>query len=149
MANLIQRIPFLRMLSRFALFHDDDRFRGFWVSPAEQATEVTPEIRIDYLSVNEKGYTVRAEIPGVKKEDVRVQVDGKRVSISAELRRDRQEKSGDKIICAECFRGSSYRSFTLDDDVDEEKAEARYADGVLELSLPRKSGSAGRQLQVK
>lgn len=149
MANLTRRIPFFSMLSRFSLYHDDDRFRGFWMRAAPHATEAIPEIRIDHLSVNDDGYTIRAEISGAKKEDVRVQVDGKRVSISAEVRRDREERSGDKIMCAECFRGSSYRSFTLDDDVDEEKAEARYDNGVLELTLPRKSCAAGRQLQIK
>lgn len=149
MTNLMQRIPFVRVLSRCALFRDDDRSRGFWMRSPQGASGDMPAIRIDYLSANEHGYTVRAEIPGARKEDVRVRVDGNRVSITAEVKRDQEEKSGDKILCSQSFRGSSYRSFTLDTNVDEDKAEARYDNGVLELTLPARLGRAGRELRVK
>lgn len=148
MSNLIQHSPLFNRISHFDPFRDDDWFKGSWMRPFFREMEATPEIRID-LSENDKAYTVRAEIPGAKKEDVKVQVDGNRVSISAEVRRDSEEKKGDKIICSECYRGSSFRSFTLDSDVDENRAEARYDNGVLELTLPKKSGGAGKQLQVK
>ena len=148
MGNLIQRNPLFSRISRFDPFFDDDWLKGFGMRPFPRAMEEVPEIRID-LTEGDKSYTVRAEIPGAKKEDVKVQVEGNRVSISAEVRREKEEKKGDKVICSECYRGSSYRSFTLDSEVDEDKAEAKYDNGVLVLTLPKKNGKAARQLQVK
>jgi HSP20 family protein len=148
MANIMQRSPFSSRLSRFDPFRDDDWLKDFWVRPFPRMVDGAPEIRID-LSEDEKHYTVRAEIPGAKKEDIKVQVDGSRVTISAETRRDKEEKKGEKVIYRECYEGSSYRSFTLDSDVDETKAEARYENGILELTLPKKEGKTARHLQVK
>lgn len=150
MTNLIQRSPLFNRLSRFDPFLDDDFFKGFWMSPFPREMESAPQIKIN-LTENDKAYTVRAEIHGVKKEDIRVQVDGSRISISAENKRQKEEKKGDKVICRECYQGSSYRSFMLDGEVDEAKAEAeaKYDNGVLELTLPKKNGSSAKQLQVK
>jgi HSP20 family protein len=148
MANIIQRSPLFNRLSRFDPFHDDDFFKGFWMRPFPHEMDVAPQIKID-LTENDKSYSMRAEIPGVKKEDIKVQVDGNRVSISAESKQEKEEKKGDKVICRECYQGTSYRSFTLDSDVDEAKAEAKYDNGVLELTLPKKNGGSARQLQVK
>jgi HSP20 family protein len=148
MANIMQRTPFFSRLSRFDPFRDDDWVKDFWMRPFPRVVDGVPEIRID-LSEDDKNYTVRAEIPGAKKEDIKVQVDGNRVTISAETRRDKEEKNGEKVIYRECYEGSSYRSFTLDSNVDEAKAEARYENGILELTLPKKAGTAARHLQVK
>jgi HSP20 family protein len=148
MANIIQRHPFFGRLGRFDPFRNDDWLKDFWMSPFPREMEALSEIRID-LSENDKNYSVRAEIPGARKEDIKVQVDGNRVSISAETKQDKEEKKGDKVIASECYRGTSYRSFTLDSDVDESKADARYENGILELTLPKKEGSATRQLQIK
>lgn len=148
MTNLIQRSPLLNRLSRFDPFRDDDWFKGSWMRPMLHELETAPEIRVD-LSENDKSYTVRAEIPGAKKEDIKVNLDGNRVSISADVKRDKEEKKDDKVIWRECYQGSSYRSFTLDSDVDEAKADASYDNGVLVLNLPKKNGAAGKQLQVR
>ncbi len=154
MANLIHRTPLMNRLARFDPFHDEDWFKGFWMRPFPRmmpfSTEMEErsEIRID-LSENEKAYIVRAEIPGAKKEDVKVHLEGNRVSISADVKRNKEEKQGDKVIYSECFQGSTSRSFTLDSDVDESKAEAKFENGVLELTLPKKTGGAARELQVK
>jgi len=102
-----------------------------------------PEIRID-LSESDQAYTVRAEIPGARKEDVKVHLEGNRVSISAESQRSTEDKKDARGICSECFRGSSHRSFTLERDVDDTRAEARYENGVLELTLPKKAGGSAR-----
>jgi len=147
MTNLIQRDPLLSSLARFDPFRDDDWFKGFWVRPFSSELNTVPQIKID-LTENEKTYTVRAEIPGAKKEDVKVQVEGNRVSISAEVKKQKEEKKDDKVIRQECYQGSSYRSFTLDGDVDEAKAQAKYDNGVLELTLPKKNGNIAKQLQI-
>ncbi|MGO8754677.1 MAG: Hsp20/alpha crystallin family protein [Gallionellaceae bacterium] len=147
MANITQRSPSFSKLTRFDPFRDDDWLKGFWMRPFPRELEAAPQIKID-LTENDKSYTVRAEIPGVKKEDIKVNVDGKRVSISAESKQEKEEKKGGTVICRECYQGSSYRSFTLDSDVDEAKAQAKYDNGVLELTLPKKNGSTAKQLQI-
>lgn len=147
MANIIQRSPFSR-LARFDPFRDEDWLRGFGIRPFNGELEAAPQIRID-LTENDREYMVKAEIPGVRKEDINVEVEGKRVSISAEAREEKKEMKDEKIICCERSHGSSYRSFSLDSEVDETKAEASYENGVLELKLPKKAGSAAKHLQIR
>lgn len=151
MANIIQRspLPLVSDMARFDPFADmDDWFRGFGMRPFSMEMDTAPRIKMD-LSEDDKAYTVRAQIPGVKKEDVKVQVDGNRVSISAESKQEKEEKEGERVICRECRQGSSYRSFTLDSAVDESQAQAKYENGILELTLPKKNGSAAKQLEIK
>ncbi len=107
-----------------------------------------PMIKVD-ITEDDKAYNVRAEIPGVKKEDVKVQVEGNRVTISCETRQEKEEKEGERVICRELQQGSIYRSFTLASEVDETKAEAKYENGMLELTLPKKEGTSARRIEVK
>jgi HSP20 family protein len=100
------------------------------------------------VSENEQAYLVRAEIPGVKKEDIKVDVRGNRVSIAAETRRETQEKEGTRLLRSELYYGQQSRSFTLEQDVDETKAEAKYIDGVLELTLPKRAAGGGSKLEI-
>lgn len=150
MANIVQHFPLSSNVTRFDPFADmDDWFRGFGMRPFLMEMDTTaPRIKID-LTENDTAYTVRAEIPGVKKEDVKVQVDGNRVSISAESKQEKEEKEGERVVCCECRQGSSYRSFTLESDVDEANAQAKYENGMLELTLPKKSGKTVKQLEIK
>jgi len=145
MANIARYDPF-REITRFDPFRDlDDMFKGFRVRPALRDLE--PEIKID-VSEDDKTYTVHAEIPGVQKQDIKVAVDGNEVSISAEVKKQKEEKEGKRVIRSERYYGSVYRSFTLDHDVDPDATKAKYADGVLELTLPKKPGTAGKEIKV-
>ncbi|RFC39139.1 MAG: heat shock protein Hsp20 [Candidatus Nitrotoga sp. LAW] len=149
MFNIIPRSSLLSNIARSDPFTNvDDWFKGFGMRPFSMETESPSLIKID-LTENDTTYTVRAEIPGMKKEDVKVQVDGNRVSISAETKQEKEEKEGDRVICRECYQGSSYRSFTLGSDVDESKAQAKFENGVLELTLPKKNGKTSKQLEIK
>lgn len=148
MANLIQYNPFLSRLTRFDPFRDEDWLRGLGIRPFNGELETVPQIKID-LAENDKEYSVKAEIPGVRKEDINVEVDGNRISISAEAKQEKKEMKDEKVIWCERSQGTSYRSFSLDSEVDETKAEASYENGVLELKLPKKAGSAAKHLQVK
>lgn len=149
MVNIVKRSPRLGEIARFDPFTSmEDWFKGFGLRPLFNEMDTAPLIKID-LTENDKTYTIHAEVPGVNKEDIKVQVDGNRVSISAETKKEKEEKEGERIICRECYQGSSYRSFTLDSDVDETKAEARYENGVLELILPKKNGKTSRQIEIK
>ena len=145
MANITRYDPF-KEITRFDPFRDlDDMFKGFMVRPVLRDLE--PEIKLD-VSEDDKTYTVRAEIPGVTKEDIKVAVDGNEVSISAEVKKQKEEKEGKKVIRSERYYGSVYRSFTLDHDVDPDATKAKYTDGVLELTLPKKPGTAGKEIKV-
>jgi HSP20 family protein len=115
--------------------------------PTRLDLEAEPEIRLD-LKETEKAYMVHAEIPGVKKEDIEVSIDGNLVTIRAEIKREKEEK-GETMLRTERYYGAMTRSFTLATDVDEKAAGAKYTDGVLELTLPKKAGSTSRRLQVQ
>jgi len=149
MLNIIPRSPLLSSIARIDPFANaDEWFKGFGMRPFAMETETPSLIKID-LTENDTTYTVRAEIPGMKKEDVKVQVDGNRVSISAETKQEKEEKEGDRVICRELYQGSSYRNFTLSGDVDESRAQAKFENGVLELTLPKKNGKTAKQLEIK
>jgi HSP20 family protein len=146
MANLTRYDPFAELV-RFAPFRDFEPLfnypRGAWRGAPE-----TPEIRMD-VSEDEKAYRVKAEIPGVKKEDIKVAIEGNQVSIGAEVKREKEEKQGEAVIRSERYYGTQYRAFTLDRDVDTGKAEAKYENGVLELVLPKKEGAAPQHLPIQ
>jgi HSP20 family protein len=88
-------------------------------------------------------------MPGVKKEDIHVTIDGNTVSISAEVKKDSEEKEGEKVLRSERYYGKVYRSFGLDREVDEANASATFKDGVLELVLPKKATTTARKLTIQ
>lgn len=145
MANITRFDPFAE-LTRFNPF-GDDFFKGFALRPMFPGMEVQPQIPLD-VTEDDKAYTVKAEIPGVQKSDIKVSVDGNLVSISAEIKKETEEKEGKKLIRSERYYGSVSRSFSLDQDVDQAAAQAKYNDGVLELTLPKKPGGAAKQITV-
>lgn len=148
MANITRFDPF-RELSSFDPFRNlDDWFpvpRGrTWLRDLPTA----PEIKMD-VTEDDHAYHVKAEIPGVKKEDINVAIDGNQVSISAEVRQEKEEKKGEKVLRSERYYGSQARSFSLMQEVDQAKAEAKYVDGVLELTLPKKGSTPAKKLNVQ
>jgi HSP20 family protein len=148
MANIVRRSPTMGDIARYDPFVNfNDLFRSLGMRPFSAEGEA-PMIKVD-ITEDDKAYNVRAEIPGVKKEDVKVQVEGNRVTISCETRHEKEEKEGERVICRELQQGSIYRSFTLTSEVDETKAEAKYENGMLELTLPKKEGTSARRIEVK
>lgn len=147
MADIIRKeTPGLSRLDPFSEL--DDLFRGFFVRPLAFEGQTQMQIKMD-VKEDDKAYTVHADIPGVKKEDIHVTIDGNQVSISAETKKQKEEKDGEKVLRSERYYGKVARSFTLGHDVDESKAEAKYADGVLELTLPKKVASTSKKLTIK
>jgi HSP20 family protein len=147
MANITRYDPF--SLARLDPFGDiDDLFKGFFVRPVLFEGQPQMEIKID-LKEDDKAYTVHADIPGVKKEDIHVSVEGNRVSISAETRMEKEEKEGEKVLRSERYCGKVARSFTLGQDVDDASAKAKYSDGVLELTLPKKAVTPTKKLAIQ
>lgn len=141
MSNIIRRDPL------------DDLFRGFFVRPvdfgsgaATTATEV-PQMRVD-VKENTDGYEVHAELPGMKKEDIHVHIDGPVLSISAERKQEKEVRDGERVLRTERYFGKVSRSFQLGQDIDEAKAVAKFTDGVLELTLPKKAEAQARRLTI-
>ena len=148
MGNLTRWDPFGEM-ARFDPFRDmNDYFKGFMLRPVFQGLEAEPEIKLE-ISEADKAYTVKADVPGVKKEDIQVSIDGNQVSISAEIKHEKEEKEGKKLVRSERYYGKQFRSFTLGHDIDEGKAEAEYSDGVLKLTLPKRAGTESKKLTIK
>ena len=147
MPNITRYDPF--NLTRIDPFGDlDDIFKGFLVRPVGFEGQPRLQIKMD-LKENDGAYTVHADIPGVKKEDIHVSIEGNQVSISAETRTEKEEKKGEKVLRSERYCGKVERSFTLAHEVDESKSQAKYADGVLELTLPKKAASSARKLAIQ
>jgi HSP20 family protein len=135
-------------VTRYDPFADiDSLFKGFLLRPVPVETAL-PQIRIDVTEAS-GAYTVRADIPGMQKEDIKVDVNGNQVSISAETRTEKEKKEGERVIHSERSWGQVSRTFTLDQDVDDKAATAKYADGVLELTLPKKTGAAQAKIVVQ
>jgi len=138
MASITRRDPF------------DDLFRGFFVRPVDfnGQQQQAPSIKMD---VKEQGdaYLVHAELPGVKKEDIQVVVDGNLVSLSAEIKQEKEIKEGERVLRSERYYGTVSRSFQLEQDLDDTRASARFNDGVLELTLPKRLASPSKRLNIE
>lgn len=107
------------------------------------------QMRLD-ISENKDTYAVKADLPGVKKDDINVRIDGNIVQIDAEVKQEKETKgSDDKVLRSERYYGSVSRTFSLPQDVDDAKAQATYAEGVLTLELPKKATAASKKLTVR
>lgn len=109
--------------------------------------DMPADIRID-VTENDKDYSVRAEIPGAKKEDIQVSVDGNFVSISAEVRKEKEEKSGGRTLLKETYVGSASRGFSLAHEIDDKAVVAKLEDGILKLTLPKREGGGRRRIAI-
>jgi HSP20 family protein len=106
------------------------------------------DVRVDVVE-KEGVYKVRADLPGVKKENINVRIDGNIVQIDAETQDAKEFKEeGGKVLRSERYYGSVSRTFSLAEDVDDSKATAKYSDGVLTLELPKKAPSASGSKRI-
>jgi HSP20 family protein len=137
-------------IRRYEPFDDrfEDLFRSFLRPLASREQGAVQQIRID-VSEDENQYVVQAEIAGTKKEDINVSIDGNQVSIAAEVKRENEAKEDGKVLRTERYFGKTYRSFVLGQEVDKETAQARYADGVLQLTLPKRAAPTAHKLTIQ
>ena len=128
------------------LFKD---FRGLLLQPVDIANNPdVPALKVD-VKEDKDAYTVHADLPGVAKDDIHVNIEGSVVSISAEKKRTVENKDGERVLRCERHYGKVSRSFQLGQEIDEGKAQARFADGVLELTLPKKVVASSRKLTIQ
>lgn len=146
MSVLTRFNPFKQPTSMSPFTDFDDLFRAIRTRPLFRETDVVPEMRLD-VQETEGEYQVKADIPGVNKEDIAVSVDGKVVSINAEVKRESEQKEGSSL-CSERYYGRVYRAFSVANDIDAAKVEARYDNGVLKLTLPKKPNGQSHKITV-
>jgi len=103
--------------------------------------------RVD-ISETDGNFVIKAEVPEVKKEDVKVTVDNGVLTVSGERKQEKEEK-GKKFHRVERYYGSFSRSFTLPDNVDETKVKATFKDGMLTLTLPKTEEAKPKAIEVK
>ena len=142
MANITRFDPFNELV--------DDLFKGFLVRPVAYANngEALPRVKVDVAEKN-GAYTVVAELPGVKKEDIQVTIDGAEVTLAAEVKREKEVANDERVLHAERTFGKVSRSFSLPQEVDEARAEAKFRDGVLELTLPKKAAETRKPIHIQ
>ena len=139
-------------ITRYDPFNDlvDDIFKGFLVRPVAyegSRGETLPRAKVDVAEQN-GAYKVTAELPGVKKDDIKVSIDGSQVTLEAEIKQE-QEAKDERVLHTERVFGKVTRSFALPQEVDEAKAEAKFKDGVLELTLPKKAAAQRKQISIQ
>ena len=130
----------------------DDLLRGFFVRPVSfegnQGQASPAQFRVD-VSENEQAYVIRAEIPGVKKDDINISIDGDQVAISAEVKNEKEVKNGERVLRSERYYGKVQRAFQLGQTIDQEACAAKYSDGILELTLPKKAATSAKRISIQ
>lgn len=141
MANITRYDPFNELV--------DDLFKGFFVRPmAFEGRAEWPRMKVEVAEKN-GAYIVTAELPGVRKEDIDVAIDGAQVTLSAEVKREKEVSKDERVLHTERTFGKVSRSFALPQELDEAKAEAKFRDGVLELTLPKKAAAQRKQVTIQ
>lgn len=127
----------------------DNLFRGVpvWLPNSERRDASPAQFRMD-VSENEREYQVVAEMPGLKKEEINITINVNEISVSAEVKQEKDAKNGDTVLRSERYFGKIQRAFTLGHEVDQANAQAKYTDGVLQLWLPKKTAAALKKLAV-
>jgi HSP20 family protein len=142
---LIRRDPFG---SLFDEFFSDFFARGG--VPATRGTELPSAVRarMDVIDKNDR-FEVLVDLPGVKKEDIQVTIEGSRVAITAETKSERENKDGDRVLHTERYAASYARTFELPAEVTEDGAQATFENGVLTLALPKRATVTSKRLAIK
>lgn len=136
-SQMSQRDPFSLV---DAMFND-------WLG-ARTAPALAARARLE-VAEREGNYEVRAELPGAKREDIAVDIDGAWVSISAKSDTQTEKKEGAKVLYTERSQESYARSFELPQAVDAAEASAKFENGVLTLTLPKKNGPKTTRVAIK
>lgn len=146
MTALTQWNPFKHLrLDPAAAF--DEVVRGLGTHPMLRDLGAASDMPMD-VTESATAYCVKAQLPGVDKNDIDVSVEGNRVAISAEFKRE-EKRDDEHELCAERYYGKTFRAFTLPVDLDAASASAGYENGVLTLTLPKKHNGDTRRITVR
>lgn len=138
------------LINRGSLF--DEFFRdfapGYYIKPLHGDPLPSPaQIKVD-VKEDDTGYVVHAEVPGVAKEDIHVSLDGNVVTLRAEVKQQDSQSKDQKVLRSERYFGAVARSFQLPAEIDQANAKAKYDNGVLTLTLPKRIGNGGQRLAI-
>jgi HSP20 family protein len=138
-------------MTRGGLF--DDFFKelspGFYVRPLHGDPLPSPaQIKVD-VKETDKTYIVQADVPGVSKEEIHVSLDGNVVTLRAEIKQEDSQGADEKVLRSERYFGAVSRSFQLPMDIDQTQAKAKYDNGVLTLTLPKKLANGSQRLTIE
>ena len=136
----------LQVYGPFADASFEDIVRSFW-KPLRESRDAAP-IKVDVVETSD-AFLVKAEVPGVSKDDIHVTIEGNQVTIAAEVKRESEKKDGERVLRSERYYGAVYRSFVLPVEIDENASNAKYEGGVLELTLTKKPAVSGRRLSIQ
>jgi HSP20 family protein len=137
------------LITRGSLFDDffKDVAPGFYVKPLH-GDPLPAQIRVD-VKETPTAYTVEAELPGVAKEDIQVMIEDDVVTLRAEVKQLDEQRDGQRVLRSERYYGSVSRAFQLPQRVDKDASKARFDNGVLRLTLPKKAAIAGQRLTIE
>ena len=132
-----------RQLSR--LF--DDTFERLFSTTAAGEGNTARNPALD-VAESETAYTVKLDVPGVAKEDVKVSIEGRQITVQAHSKKEDERKEGERVVYRERATTSYARSFTLPVEVDQQDAGAKLDHGVLTLTLPKRGARSAAQITV-
>lgn len=147
MNPLIRTAPRGPLAGRYNDF--DNLFEGFF-RPLRWVEEGASEGLVPRMDVSERDgeFVVKAEMPGIKKDDIEISLENGVLTISAETRSETEEKEGERVIRQERRYGKYLRSLRLGKEIDEKQVKASYKDGVLELVLPKAEAVKPKKISV-
>jgi HSP20 family protein len=129
----------------------DDFFKdvapGFYVKPLH-GDPLPAQIKVD-VKETPAAYTVLADLPGVPKEAIHVTVEGNVVTLRADVKQEDRQTEGEKVLRNERYFGALSRSFQMPVDIDDTASKAKFDNGVLQLTLPKKVAAAGQRLTIE
>ena len=140
-------VPLTRNSSELSRSFDrlfDDTFERFF-APSQGVQSRSPALDV---AESDRAYTVKLDLPGVAKEDVKIAIDGRRVSVEAQARKEDEKKDGDRIVFRERSLASYARSFSVAAEVDQAESAAKLEDGVLTLTLAKRGTPAAARITV-
>lgn len=128
-------------------FEDFDRIVDSFLKPTYAST-VNFQPSCDVSETNEH-YLVSFDMPGIKKEDIKIEVQGNQLIIAGERHRELKTEAGEATLRHERLYGKFERTFTLPATINTEKIEAQYENGVLNVAIPKAEAAKGRTIQIQ
>jgi HSP20 family protein len=138
-------VPTTREARQFSRLFDDTLERYFAPATAEGPIARNPALDV---AESDRSYTVKLDMPGVAKEDVKVSIEGRQVSVQAQSQKSDERREGERVVYRERSATAYARSFTLAAEVDQTEAQAKLENGVLTLTLPKRGARSAAQLTV-
>ena len=134
----------LSELTKYRPFRVIDKILSDWDDVLTWPVQVTPKMRMPLMDIkeNEKNYKVELEVPGIKKENIKIEVTNSRViEIKAKEKEEKEEEQEDNYLKKEILERSFYRRFMLPSEIDSDRIDAKSDNGMLIITLPKEEPS--------